>query len=343
MPCAAPDVLPRGPFPFGTDVPTREGMTSITEMSIQLPGLRMHALEAGPAKGPLVLLLHGFPELAESWRGVLPRLAKAGFRAVAPDLRGYGETERPEKGYDLDTLVDDIARLAEHLQPGRPAHVVGHDWGGLIAYHLAATRPEVVDRLAVINAPHPAILSRDIWKPAQLVRSWYAFFFQVPFLPEFLLSLGGGALIPRLIRRAMVDPSRVPEGKFAPYEACFSRPEALRPPIEYYRRLFRDALTPQGLRRMKDYPRIHAPFRLIWGEQDIALRKELTQGLAPWFSQPPEVRYLPDVGHFVPLEAPERVAALLLEHLGFVPKRRRKGASPQSARPETVSGEHPSV
>jgi pimeloyl-ACP methyl ester carboxylesterase len=318
-------------------------MKAIATLSIQLPGLRMHALEAGPDQGPLVLLLHGFPELSESWREVMKPLAKAGFRAVAPDLRGYGETERPGSGYDLDTLADDIAQLAQQLQPGRPVHVVGHDWGGLIAYHLAATRPEVVDRLAVINAPHPAVISRDIWNPAQLARSWYAFFFQLPFLPERLLSLGGGALIPRFIRRAMVDPSRVPEGKFAPYEACFSRPEALRPPIDYYRRLFRDAFSPQGMRRMKDYPRIQAPFRLIWGEQDIALGKELTQGLAPWFTQPPEVRYLPDVGHFVPLEAPERVAALLLEHLGPVHKRRRKAPPPRAERPETSPPEHPSV
>jgi pimeloyl-ACP methyl ester carboxylesterase len=133
----------------------------------------------------------------------------------------------------------------------------------------------------------------------------------------------------------------VPEGKFAPYEASFSQPEALRAPIDYYRRLFRDSLSPEGMRRMKDYPRIQAPFRLIWGEQDFALSKMLTQGLAPWFTQPPEVRYLPDVGHFAPLEAPERVAALLLEHLGTGHKRRRKGPSPRSARPETAQEEHP--
>jgi pimeloyl-ACP methyl ester carboxylesterase len=302
-------------------------MDPITPRSIPLPGLRMQVLEAGPADGPLVLLLHGFPELSESWREVLPRLAEAGFHAVAPDLRGYGGTDRPEGGYDLDTLAGDIVELARYLQPGRPVHLVGHDWGGVIAYHVAATHPEVVDRLAVINAPHPAVMMREIWKPGQLVRSWYIFFFQIPYLPERLLSARGGALIPRLLRRAMVDPSRVPLGKLAEYEANFSRLEAARAAIDYYRTGFRRFVSPGRLREMRDYPRIRAPFLLIWGEQDVALRKELTKGLAPYFEQRPVVHYLPEEGHFVPLEAPEKVAALLLEHLtGGRPREERGGA-----------------
>jgi pimeloyl-ACP methyl ester carboxylesterase len=289
-------------------------MNPITPRSIPLPGLRMQVLEAGPVDGPLVLLLHGFPELSESWREVLPRLADAGLRAVAPDLRGYGGTDRPEGGYDIDTLADDVVQLARYLQPDRPVYLVGHDWGGLIAYHVAATHPEVVDRLAVVNAPHPAVIAREIWKPAQLVRSWYVFFFQIPYLPEYLLSARGGALVPRLLRRAMVDPSRVPPGRLAEYEAHFSRPEAARAAIDYYRVAFRRTFTPRGLREARNYPRIRAPFLLIWGERDPALRKELTKGLEPYFEQRPVVRYLPEEGHFLPLEAPEKVAALLLEH-----------------------------
>ena len=290
-------------------------MDDIAMLSVPLPGLRMQALEAGPSDGPLVLLLHGFPELSESWREVLPRLAEAGFRAVAPDLRGYGGTERPVRGYDLDTLAEDIAGLAEHLQPGRPVHVVGHDWGGIIAYHLAAMHPERVDRLVVINAPHPGVMRRRLWEPAQLKRSWYIFFFQLPYLPERLLSARGGALVSRLIRSALVEPSRVPAGRLAEYEANFSRPGAARAAINYYRQVFRGLLSPRDWRRMGEFPRIRAPFMLIWGEQDVALGKALTYGLEPYFEHRPDVRYLPDVGHFVPLEAPERTAALILEHL----------------------------
>lgn len=292
-------------------------MDTIISRSIALPGLRMNALEVGPARGPLVLLLHGFPELSESWREVMPPLAEAGFRVVAPDLRGYGDTERPKGGYDLDTLALDVVNLARHLSPERPVHLVGHDWGGIIAFHVAAHFPDVVDRLAVINAPHPALFLREMKKPAQLLRSWYVFFFQLPFLPERLLSAGGGAQVPRMLRRQMVDPSRVPPGRLALYEAHFSRPEALRPPLAYYRELFRRFLaTPWGRRRLRATPRTRAPLLLIWGERDPALRVSFTQGLEPYFEQPPTVRRLPDEGHFVALEAPEKVAALLLEHLG---------------------------
>ncbi|WP_375770320.1 alpha/beta fold hydrolase [Archangium gephyra] len=289
-------------------------MNPITPRSIPLPGLRMQVLEAGPAEGPLVLLLHGFPELSESWREVLPRLAMAGFHAVAPDLRGYGGTDRPQEGYDLDTLANDIVQLARHLQPERPVYLVGHDWGGLIAYHVAALYPEVVERLAVVNAPHPEQMARELWKPGQLVRSWYIFFFQLPFLPEYLLSARGGALVPRLLRRAMVDPERVPPGRLAEYEANFSSREAARAAIDYYRMLFRRTVDPRRLRESRPYPRIRAPFLLIWGEQDAALRKQLTQGLEPYFERKPAVHCLPEEGHFVPLEAPEKVAALLIEH-----------------------------
>jgi pimeloyl-ACP methyl ester carboxylesterase len=290
-------------------------MVPLVSLSLPLPSLRMQAIEAGPTDGPLVILLHGFPELSESWREVLPVLGAAGFRAVAPDLRGYGGTDRPQYGYDLDTLAADIYQLARYLQPGRPAHVVGHDWGGAIAYHLAALHPEVVDRLVVINAPHPAVMARRMWKPTQLLRSWYLLFFQLPWLPERKLSEGGGAMVPRLIRRALVDKDRVPKERLASYAANFAKPEAARAALAYYRKALRGTLTPKGLRRLKAYPRIRAPFLLIWAEEDIALGRELTYDLEPWFEHPPQVRYLPGVGHFAPLEAPEQVAALLEEFL----------------------------
>jgi pimeloyl-ACP methyl ester carboxylesterase len=292
-------------------------MVPLSTLSLSLPSLRMQALEAGPLHGPLVLLLHGFPELSESWREVLPMLGAAGFHAVAPDLRGYGGTDRPKHGYDLDTLAADIYQLARHLQPGRPAYVVGHDWGGAIAYHLAAHHPEVVDKLAVINCPHPAVMARRLWNPAQLARSWYMFFFQLPWLPERKLSQNDGAAVPRSIRRALVHKERVPLERLQPYADNFANPEAARAALAYYRSAIRGVMTPWGLRRMlSGYPRIRAPFLLIWGEEDIALGRELTYGLEPWFEHPPQVRYLPDVGHFVPLEAPEQVAALLTEFLG---------------------------
>ncbi|WP_338871283.1 alpha/beta fold hydrolase [Myxococcus stipitatus] len=294
----------------------------LARLSIPLDSLRVQALEAGPPDGPLVLLLHGFPELSESWRDVLPRLAAEGYHAVAPDLRGYGGTDRPRWGYDLDTLAQDVEQLAHHLQPGRPVHVVGHDWGGAIAYHLAATRPEVVATLTVVNCPHPSVLVRRIWKPAQLRRSWYMFFFQLPWLPERLLSAHGGQRVPWLIRRGMAPGTRMSDERLSPYAANLSHPDAARAAVEYYRQSMRGLLNPAQARRMlRDYPRIRAPFRLVWAEEDPALGRELTVDLEPYFEQPPQVSYLPGVGHFAPLEAPEQVAARILEHLEAHPPR----------------------
>jgi len=326
----------------GADLAVR-AMDLITPRLIPLPCLRMQVLEAGPADGPLVILLHGFPELSESWREVMLPLAEAGFHAVAPDLRGYGGTDRPEGGYDLDTLANDIVELARHLQPGRPVHLVGHDWGGVIAYHVAAMHPEVVDRLAVVNAPHPAVMMREIWKPEQLMRSWYIFFFQLPYLPERLLSSRGGALVSRMLRRAMVDASRVPPGKLAEYEANFSQLEAARAAIDYYRVAFRRTVRPGGLREMKGYPRIRAPFLLIWGERDQALSKKLTKNLEPWFEQRPTVHYLPEEGHFMPLEAPEKVASILLEHLSVGRPREVWGVAASTEAESHGEGPQPSA
>ncbi|MCP3138254.1 alpha/beta fold hydrolase [Pyxidicoccus xibeiensis] len=315
--------------------------THVTSRFLELPSLRLHLLEAGPSRGPLVLLLHGFPELAESWREVMTVLASAGLRCVAPDLRGYGGSDIPDDGYDLDTLTDDVVRLAERLRPGERVHVVGHDWGGVIAYHLAMHHPERVDRLAVVNAPHPAVMSRRVWRPDQLLRSSYVGFFQLPWLPERLLTSRGGRWVPHAIRAAMVHPERVPPEKLAPYAANFARPAAARAALAYYRCAVRGRLAPRALKRIfSPPPPIRAPFRLVWAERDIALGRHLARGLERYFLGPCEVRYLPDVGHFAPLEAPEAVAALLLEHLA--PERAAQSAVPAShAGASTTPGASP--
>src|SRR5215471_13220996 len=138
-------------------------------------GLRLHYVVAGA--GPLVVFLHGFPEFWYSWRHQLPALAEAGFRAVAPDLRGYNESDKPVRvrNYRIDLLARDVAGLIAALGQRR-AVVVGHDWGGAIAWWLAMRRPEVVERLVILNAPHPAMMLRELANPFQLLRSWYAYF-----------------------------------------------------------------------------------------------------------------------------------------------------------------------
>jgi epoxide hydrolase 4 len=290
---------------------------ALETLSLQLEPLRMQVLAAGPADGPPVVLLHGFPELSVSWAEVLPLLAAAGFRAYAPDLRGYGGTDVPAHGYDIDTLAGDVAALIRHVSPSGPAHVVGHDWGGAIAYHLAAHTPAVVRRLAVVNCPHPAVMARRIWRPDQLRRSWYMFFFQLPWLPELLLSRRRGEAVRQAIRRALTREARarIPDARLQPYADAFARKDVAHAAVAYYRAALRKRMTPWGFLKMDGYPKIQAPFRLLWGDQDVALGNHLARDLDGWFEHRPDVVFLEGVGHFAPLEQPEWVARLLVEHL----------------------------
>jgi len=170
----------------------------IETLSLNANGIGFHALADGPADGPLVLCLHGFPELGRSWRHQLPALASAGYRAVAPDLRGYGETEL-RGPFDLPTLVEDVAGLVAVLGRER-AVVMGHDWGGAVAWSVAARRPSVVERLVVLNCPPPQILARAIVRsPAQLRRSWYVLFFQLPWLPERRMAANAAEVVARAL------------------------------------------------------------------------------------------------------------------------------------------------
>ncbi len=287
---------------------------TIEEKTVQTSRLRTRVLTCGAANGQPVLLLHGFPELAESWRDVMPALAANGYFAIAPDLRGYGGTDKPAAGYDIDSLALDVVALLDALGLPR-AHVVGHDWGGAVAYHLAARHPDRVERLAVVNCPHPILMARRVWLPPQLFRSSYMLFFQLPLLPEFLLSREGGKLVPRMLRSTAVDKRNFTRERLEPYALNFATPGVASGAVNYYRSMVRTLLSRDGRGMLKSYPRIRAPFRLIWAEADVALGKELTYGMEPYFERPPDIQYLPGVGHFAPIEAPEKVAPLIVEHL----------------------------
>ncbi len=270
-------------------------------------GVGLHYVEAG--SGPLVVLLHGFPEFWYSWRHQIPALAAAGFRVLAPDLRGYNESDKPAgvASYCLPLLAADVAALVSHAGAAR-AHVVGHDWGGAIAWWLAMHRPEVVARLAVLNAPHPAALLRELRTLRQLLRSWYVFFFQLPWLPEWLLSAGGHARLERTLRREPLRPGAFTEEDIRRYKEALSRPGALTAALNYYRAAFRHPAEARATRP------IQAPALLIWGEHDRYLGQRLTEGLEPW-APGLRVERLPEASHWVQNDAPERVNRLLIEFL----------------------------
>ncbi|WP_158057517.1 alpha/beta fold hydrolase [Halorussus halophilus] len=289
-----------------------------THDQILVNGVRLHYVEAGEKDAPLVVLLHGFPEFWYSWRAQIPALADAGFRVVAPDMRGYNESEKPHgvSSYRSEELVGDVAGLVRELGEEQ-AHVVGHDWGGIVAWQTAIRHPEIVDRLAVLNAPHPGAYRRELQRNTdQLRRSWYALFFQLPWLPERLLGARNCAVLADLPDSA-TNPEAFTETDVRRYREAASQPGALRSALNYYRAAFRENLRTE-LRALVGGERpdqsVRAPTLLLWGEQDPALCVELTEELAKWV---PDVRVerLPDASHWVQNDAPDRVNEALVEFL----------------------------
>jgi epoxide hydrolase 4 len=256
------------------------------------------------------VLLHGFPESSYEWRYQIPALA-ARHRVVAPDLRGYGESDKPDgiAAYRATVLAKDIAGLIRARDATR-AHVVGHDWGGAIAWTLALEHPDVVERLVVINAPHPQAISHALRSDIrQILRSWYVFAFQLPWLPERQLLRPGA--IPAALRASAPGSSAFSTADLAEYERAFAQPGVATAALNYYRAAFRDGIRP---RAAAGGP-IASPTLVIWGEDDTALGKELTRGMERYFSGPFTIRYVPGSSHWVPEERPELVNELLLEFL----------------------------
>ena len=207
-----------------TTIELRDGYAEIGDV-------RLHYVEAG--EGPLVVLLHGFPEFWYGWRRQIQPLAAAGFRVVAPDMRGYNLSSRPHdvSAYDTGPLVDDIRGLIRE-RGAESAMLVGHDWGGTVAWDLAMFHPEVVDRLAILNAAHPRKLSQGLHHPDQLRKSWYFFFFALPELPESVVHANHWHFFRHFLHDAR--PAYTPE-EMDRYVEAWSQPGAATGMINYYR------------------------------------------------------------------------------------------------------------
>jgi pimeloyl-ACP methyl ester carboxylesterase len=282
-------------------------------------GLRMHYVEAG--RGPTVVLLHGFPEMWWSWRYQIPVLVEAGFRVVAPDLRGYSETEA-RGPYDLDTLRDDVVGLldaTEGAAPAAPVAIVGHDWGGVLAWHLAHTRQERCSKLVVMNAPHPAVMRRAIFGGnfRQIRRSWYIFFFQLPVLPERMFTMRQGEAVIRSLRGMAVDKTNFGREELEPFVQAIVKPGRASAMIGWYRAAFRSGLP--GSRRVPRYGQITIPTLLFWGMEDTALGYDDvvpgTERYVPGLA----IRKVERCGHFIQQEAPREVNPRLVEFLTTAP------------------------
>ncbi|MDE3096695.1 MAG: alpha/beta hydrolase [Chloroflexota bacterium] len=270
-----------------------------THRFVEANGIRFHVVEQGT--GPLVLLLHGFPEFWYSWRHQLPALAGAGFHAVAPDLRGYNLTDKPAHGYRIEELVEDVVELAHALGEGR-AHVVGHDWGGIIAWQSAWRRPEFVRSLVTMNAPHPAAFARYLLRsPRQMLQSSYMLFFQAPGLAEWALTRRNAAAIASALRRSARHPEVFTAADIEAYRAAFLRPGVARCSLAYYRQAFR-----QRWQALPDSP-IETPTLVLWGQDDPVLRRQMNDRLGEWVKNI-TIRLILDCGHWTQQEQPDVVS-----------------------------------
>lgn len=289
---------------------TRSSPMTTENLRLVSNGLEFQAVSAGPMDGPLVILLHGFPEFSYGWRHQIPALAEASFRVIAPDQRGYNGSSKPAgaAAYTLDALADDVLGLADVLGRDHFA-VVGHDWGGVVAWHLAARNPERVTRAAILNAPHPATLRRYARAhPSQALKSWYVTFFQLPLLPEVALGATGFWALRRVLSRTS-RPGTFTGADFRHYRESWAQPGALTAMLNWYRALH--------LRPASAGPapaRIRVPVRVIWGDRDAFLDRGLAEaGLM--LCDRGEVFHLPEATHWPQHEEPDAVNRLLIEFL----------------------------
>lgn len=279
---------------------------SIRESWVTANSLNFHLILAGDSNQSPVMFLHGFPEFSYSWRKQVPTITNAGYYAIAPDLRGYHLTEKPRNfwNYHLSCLMKDVVELGKALVKG-PVTIVGHDWGGLIAWYLAMYYPSFVSKLIVLNSPHPAIFFRK-QNLRQLKRSWYILFFQIPWLPEYLIVRNAKTIVEWMCKTA-VRKEAFTETDLQIYAHAIKQPGAMSAAINYYR-----ALMYLGWRlRIQS---IKAPTLLIWAKNDVALGIELTNDTNRYVKNL-EIAYIEDCGHWVQQEAANQVNDLILAFL----------------------------
>ncbi len=246
--------------------------TPYEETMIQTNGVKLHVVAAGPKNGTPVILLHGFPEFWFGWRHQIPALAAAGYRVIAPDQRGYNLSDKPEgvRAYRIEELGKDIIGLADHFGYEKVL-LAGHDWGAAVAWGMAVSFPQRIQRLAILNVPHPAVMLDFIKKsPKQMLKSWYIGLFQIPGLADWLFTANDFAFGGKMLRGSG-QPNTFNEDDLREYKRAWSQPGALTAMINWYRAVFRyrPAAAPDI--------RVHVPTLILWGKQDVALSFEMAQ------------------------------------------------------------------
>ncbi|MEJ1969049.1 MAG: alpha/beta hydrolase [Rhizomicrobium sp.] len=269
--------------------------------------MSLNVVEAGPQDGPLVVLLHGFPEFWFGWRHQIGALAAAGYRVVAPDQRGYNLSDKPKgiASYDIDRLADDVVALAAHYT-GEPFCLVGHDWGAVAAWWTATRSPERLRKLAVLNCPHPAVWRNAMdTDPVQRKASWYVRAFRIPWLPEVMLSAANFRALVCSLKESVAPLS---DEEAERYREAWRQPGALAGMLNWYRAILRHKFAPivPGSLRL--------PIQIIWGEKDRYALPALAEASKALCADA-RLTFLPEATHWVAQDAPEQVNAILLDFL----------------------------
>lgn len=290
-------------------------MTAITHGFANLNNIRLHYAEAG--KGDLVLLLHGFPEFSYSWRHQLNALAPY-FHAVAPDMRGANLSEKPSRpeDYRIENLLADVVGLIDFFGAEKAA-IVGHDWGASVAWAFAQKYPHRVSKLAALQVP-PAAVWRANMTAKQFFRSWYMLFFQLPGIPERLLSRNNYEAIRKVFKESVARKNSFTDEDVEEYVKAISQPGALTAAVNYYRGNIRRLIARMNKRGAKDglgHERIRVPTLFIFGEKDSAIDTATVHNVRGFIDAPYFELRIPDSGHWVQNEAPNEVNEALLKFL----------------------------
>ena len=272
---------------------------------INTNGIRLHVAQAGPEAGPLVILLHGFPEFWYGWRHQVDALAQAGYRVWVPDQRGYNGSDKPKgiSAYTLPKLGGDILGLMD-VAGQEKARIIGHDWGANVAWWLALNTPQRVERLGILNVPHPAVFLPHIRRhPRQMLRSWYVLFFQLPWLPEWLSRRGNWQMPAQSMLRSS-RPNTFSPADMNAYRQAWSQPGAYTAMLNWYRALIQRPIPPPSSSR------VTVPTLMLWGANDVFLDRELAQASIDLCDRG-ELVYFEEATHWLHHEEPERVNFLL--------------------------------
>ena len=269
-------------------------------------GINLHYVTQG--EGELMLMLHGFPEFWYSWRHQIPEFAKD-FKVVALDLRGYNESDKPsqQSAYVMNEFIKDIEGVIKGLGYDRCV-LVGHNWGGAIAWSFAYAHSDMVERLIVLNLPHPAKFAEGFRTPQQLLRSAYIFFFQLPLLPELLLQASDYQPIESAFKGMAVNKSAFTQADIEAYKDAAAKRGALTATLNYYRNVWQQGLLSHN------WGILEVPTLMIWGEDDTALGKELTYGTEAYVRDF-QIKYIPNCSHWVQQEQPQLVNQYMREFL----------------------------